>query len=177
VSASPDRERLIEIGLDVCVLRGYEKTTLADIAVAAGVSEDAPRSRLLWPISTPQVQPVDALQAAHATVLHDIIEGVGPISRDRTQAMGSVIMKSPELQQRASAHRKEVLSELLALRLDVERHHPSITRAVATWSAVVAATYVAAPDNHGKFDPRDDARRPDRMRNRLTRVFGIITGR
>jgi hypothetical protein len=125
----------------------------------------------------PQVQPVDALQAAHATVLHDIIEGVGPISRDRMQAMGSVIMKSPELQQRASAHRKEVLSELLAVRLDVERHHPSITRAVATWSAVVAATYVAAPDNHGKFDPRDDARRPDRMRNRLTRVFGIITGR
>ena len=124
-----------------------------------------------------QVQPVDALQAAHARVLHDIIEGAGPISRERMQAMGNVIMKSPQLQQRTSAHRKRVLSELLAARLDVEPRHPSITTAVATWSAVVAATYVAAPDRHGRFDPDDDARRPDRMRERLTRAFRHITGR
>jgi hypothetical protein len=70
-----------------------------------------------------------------------------------------------------------VLSELLAARLDVEPRNPRITTAVATWSAVVAATYVTAPDKHGKFDPREDARRPDRMRDRLTRTFGIITGR
>jgi AcrR family transcriptional regulator len=197
VSASEDRERLIEIGLDVCLRRGYEKTTLGDVAAVAGVSEKAlaaefasteaivmaPVDAMLAAVAVavadidPQVQPVDALQAAPATVLHDIIEGVGPISRDRMQAMGNVIMKSPQLQEHTSAHRKEVLSELLAERLDVEPRDPSITRAVATWSAVVAATYVAAPDKHGKFEPRDDAQRPDRMRDRLKRAFGIITGR
>jgi AcrR family transcriptional regulator len=197
VSASDDRERLIEIGLDVCLSRGFEKTTLGHIAAAAGVSENAltedfatteaivmvPVDAMLAAVAValadldPDLQPVDALQAAHAGVLHDIIEGVGPISRDRMQAMGNVIMNSPQLQQRTSAHRREVLSELLAVRLDVEPRHPRITTAVATWSAVVAATYVAAPDRHGRFDPHDDARRPDRMRDRLTRAFRHITGR
>jgi hypothetical protein len=36
---------------------------------------------------------------------------------------------------------------------------------------------VAVADKYGKFDPGDDARPPDRMRNRLTCAFGIITGR
>jgi hypothetical protein len=40
VSASDDRERLIEIGLDVCAHRGYQKTTLADVAAAGGVLAD-----------------------------------------------------------------------------------------------------------------------------------------
>jgi hypothetical protein len=75
VSASDDRERLIEIGLDVCAHRGYQKTTLADVAAAGGVLAD-----------------------------------------------------------------------------------------------------VAVADKYGKFDPGDDARRPDRMRNRLTCAFGISMG-
>ena len=197
MSASDDRERLIEVGLDLCLLRGYEKTTLGDIAAAAGVSEDAlteefatteaivmaPEDAMLAAVGValadidPHIPPVDTLQAAHASVVHDVIEGVGPISRDRMQTMGTVIMKSPQLQQRTSAHRKEVLSEFLAARLETEPRNPSITRAVATWSAVVAATYVAAPDKHGRFDPRDDARNPDRMRDRLQRAFRHITGR
>jgi AcrR family transcriptional regulator len=96
VRASDDRERLIEVGLDVCLLRGYEKTTVGDIAAAAGVSEDA------------------------------------------------------------------------------------LTEEFATTEAIVMApvdAMLAAPDKHGRFDPRDDARNPDRMRDRFQRAFRHITGR
>jgi hypothetical protein len=33
-----------------------------------------------------------------------------------------------------------------------------------------------APDKHGRFDPRDDAQRPDWVRDRLSRVFRVIRG-
>jgi AcrR family transcriptional regulator len=197
VTARDDRERLTEVGLEVCLRQGYDKTVLADVAAAADISEAAlteefptteaivmaPVDAMLAAVEVAlagigqEVQPVDALQAAHAKVLHDIIEGVGPISRDRMQAMGNVVMNSPGLQQQMSAYRREVLNGMLATRLTVEPDNPIITTAVATWSAVVAATYVAAPDRHGNFDPRDDAQRPDRLRDRLTRAFRHITGR
>jgi hypothetical protein len=124
-----------------------------------------------------EVDSVDALQAAHAKVLYDIIDGHGPISQERMQAMGTVVMYSDELQERTYEHRTEILSDVLAQRLTVDRRHPHVARAITMWSAVVAATYVAAPDRHGRFDPGDDVRRPHRMRERLAHVFTVITGR
>ena len=192
-----DRERLVDVGLEVCARHGYEKTTLADIAAAAGVLQNVLAAefatteaivmatvddmlravRIALADIGPEVGSIDALKAAHAKVLSDISDGVGPTSRKRMQAMGTVVMNSPDLQQRTSAHRREVLGAVLAERLGVGRDDPTVASAVTTWSAVVAATYVAAPDKRGRFDPLDDARRPDRMRDRLTRAFRVITGR
>ena len=93
------------------------------------------------------------------------------------QAMGAVVMYSGDLQQRIADHRKDVTGGALAERLKVDRDHPMVVRAITVWSAVLAGIYVAAPDVHGRFDPDEDARRPHRMRDRLARVFGIITGR
>jgi AcrR family transcriptional regulator len=197
MDADADSERLIDVCLDVCARQGYDKITLADIATTAGVSEEAlarqfatKESIVMSPVDAmldavvvaladidAEVDSVDALQAAHAKVLNDIIEGVGPISRERMQAMGTAVMYSDELQERTYEHRAEILGDVLAERLKVDKHHPRVKRAITMWSAVVAATYVAAPDRHGRFDPDEDARRPHRMRERLAHVFTVITGR
>jgi AcrR family transcriptional regulator len=197
VDTNADRERLIDVGLDVCARQGYDMTGLAEIAAAAGVSEAAlahqfatKESIVMAPVDAmlkavvvaladidAEVDSVDALQAAHTKVLSDIIDGAGPISRERMQAMGTVVMYSNELQERTYEHRTGILGDVLAKRLKVDRNHPSVARAITMWSAVVAATYVAAPDRNGRFDPRDDARRPHRMRERLAHVFTVITGR
>jgi AcrR family transcriptional regulator len=197
VRAAEDPDRLIEVGLDVCACQGYATTTLAEIAAAAGVSEAelirafptteaivmVPVDAMLDAVAAavadvdPETAPVEALKAAHAKVLKDIIDGAGPITRERMQAMGTVVLNSPELQQVMSAHRKAKLGPVLAERLGVHLTDPSVGLAVTTWSAVVAATYSAAPDKLGNFDPRDDAQRPHRMQDRLDRAFRHITGR
>lgn len=195
--AREDRDKLIEVGLAVGVRQGYETTTLADIAAAANIPEEAlaaqfatPEDIVMAPVRAmltgvaaaladidADIPPIVALRSAHSRMLHDVIEGVGPVSFGRMQALGCVVMKSPHLQQRISAYRKEVLTAMLAEHLHVQLPNTVITSAVLTWSAVVSAAYAAAPDRWGKFDALDDREHPQRMQDRLDKAFSVITGR
>jgi len=96
--AREDRDKLIEVGLAVGVRQGYETTTLADIAAAANIPEEAlaaqfatPEDIVMAPVRAmltgvaaaladidADIPPIVALRSAHSRMLHDVIEGVGP---------------------------------------------------------------------------------------------------
>lgn len=117
----------------------------------------------------------DALFAAHTHMLENIVGGAGPVTQGRLQLMGAVVMASP--QEKASARRFEVLSGPLADYLGVQADDKQVRHELMLWSSVVGATYVAALDRRGRFDPDVDTREPERMSQRLTRTFRVIMGR
>ena len=119
----------------------------------------------------------DALYAAHAHMLENVVGGTGPITQERLQLMGAVVMASSDLQEKTSARRFEVLSGPLADYLGVRADDKQVRHELMLWSSVVAATYVAALDRRGRFDPDVDTRAPERMSQRLRRTFRVIMGR
>ncbi|MFZ0835503.1 MAG: hypothetical protein WAM92_21010 [Mycobacterium sp.] len=109
-------------------------------------------------------------------MLESIVGGAGPITRERLQLMGAVVMASPDLQTTVTELRLRVLSEALAEYLGVRPDDEQVGNELKLWSAVVAGTYVAALDRRGRFDPDIDTREPERMSQRLKRTFRIIMG-
>ena len=109
-------------------------------------------------------------------MLEDIIAGAGPITQERLQLMGTLVMTSPHLQTKATDRRMRVLSAALADYLGVRPDDEQVRHELELWSAVVAGTYVAALDKRGRFDPDVDTREPERMSHRLKRTFRVIIG-
>jgi AcrR family transcriptional regulator len=190
------REKLIDAALDLCMRQGYEATTVAEIAAAAGISRHAAASyfattdaivlSVIDDIVTgsaaaladvaPQTSPADALLAASIKVLADITNGVGVITRERLEAVAHILTTSPQLQKQASAHRKQVLSVALSDRLGVAVDDRRVWRAVTAWSATVVAAYSPYVGRPVRVDPSNDARVPELMCERLEHTFSHITG-
>lgn len=120
---------------------------------------------------------IEALMAAHSTVLADIVAGTGPVPLERMRKIGKTITSSVDLQKKVSAQRTEILSGVLADRFGTTPTDDRVQQGIKLWSAVLAATYPDVLDKHGRFDPTVDIESPEGMRNRLDRAFRIITGR
>ena len=191
-----DREKLIDVALDLCTTQGYEATTIDQIAAAVGVTSHAVGryfatkdaiilsivDDIVVAVATelaqipPQTSPPEALLAANTAVISDIADGAGVITRERLQALAHILTASMDLRKTASALGKEVLSHALAERMGVGPEDPRVRQAVTIRSAVIAADNF---DRGGRvrLDPRNDGRVPELMVKRLNDTFTHITGR
>jgi hypothetical protein len=125
----------------------------------------------------PQTPVVEALLAAHSSVLSDVIDGTGPVTLQRMKSMSIAITSSAELQKKVAAQRIEMLSDVLADHFGTSMADRSVQQGLKVWSAVLAATYMDVLDKQGRFDPGVNVETPDSMRDRLNRSYRIITGR
>lgn len=194
---SHDREKLIDVALDLCTRQGYEATTIDQIAAAGGVTshavaryfatKDAIVMSIVDEIAVAsaaelgqipsQICPLEALLAANTAVIADITNGAGVITRERLHALAHILTASPDVQKRASARCKQVLSVALAERMGVEPEDSRVRLAVTIRAAVIAAACNFDRGRRAAVDPRNDGRVPELMVERLNHVFTHITGR
>jgi AcrR family transcriptional regulator len=191
------RAKLIDAALDRCMRQGHQDATVAEIAAAAGITQDiaaryfATTDAIILSVIddilagtaaaladvAPQTSLAEALLTASTKVLVDITNGVGVITRERLQAVAHILTASPELQKQASERRKQALSVALANRLGVGAHDRRVWCAATTWSATVVAAYNPYLGRPVHVDPRQDGRVPELMCARLEDVFSHISGR
>ena len=192
-----DREKLIDVALDLCIRQGYEATTIDQIAAASGVTSHAvvryfaSKDAIILSIVDdiigaaatelaqipPQTSPPEALLAATTAVISDIADGAGVITRDRLQALAHILTASMDLRTKASALGKQVLSVALAERMGVGPEDSRVRQAVTIRAAVIAAAYNFDRGGRVRLDPRNDGRVPELMVERLNDTFTHITGR
>jgi AcrR family transcriptional regulator len=197
VAEKHDREKLIDVALDLCIRQGYEATTIDQIAAAGGVTSHAvaryfaTKDAIILSIVDdivvavaaelaripPQTSPLEALLAANTVVISDIANGAGVITRERMQALAHTLTASPDLRKKASALAKQVLSVALAERMGVRPEDSRVRRAVTLRAAVIAAAYNFDRRGRVRLDPRNDGRVPELMVKRLNDTFAHITGR
>jgi len=196
VGEKQDREKLIDAALDLCTRQRYEATTIDQIAAAAGVTSPAAarcfatKDAITMSIAgdfaaaatalahTPQqTGPEEALLAANTTVIADITNGVGVITRERLQALAHIVTASPELEKKASALLKQLLSVALAERMGVGPEDRRVRFAVTICAAVIAGAYNGERDVRARIDPATDGRVPELMVERLNDSFTQVTGR
>jgi AcrR family transcriptional regulator len=190
-------QRPIDVALTLLAQQGFDSTSMAQIAEATGIAaEDVARTigtkdaivlnvagamltdvvKALADVD-PQTPAVEALLAAHSSVLSDVIDGTGPVTLQRLKSMSIAITSSPELQKKVAAQRIEMLSDVLADHFGTSMADRSVQQGLKVWSAVLAATYMDVLDKQGRFDPGVNVETPDSMRDRLNRSYRIITGR
>jgi AcrR family transcriptional regulator len=187
----------IDVELTLLAQQGFDSTSMAQIAEATGIAaEDVARTigtkdaivlnvagamltdvvKALADVD-PQTPVVEALLAAHSSVLSDVIDGTGPVTLQRMKSMSIAITSSAELQKKVAAQRIEMLSDVLADHFGTSMADRSVQQGLKVWSAVLAATYMDVLDKQGRFDPGVNVETPDSMRDRLNRSYRIITGR
>jgi AcrR family transcriptional regulator len=191
-----NRERLIDTALDLCTRRGYDATTVDEIAAAANVTPsefaryfattDAAIMSivddLLHATATTlgkikaDVEPEHALLFATIEVLGEIIDGRGVITRDRMLAMARIVTGTPHLQMQASAARKRVLIQALAERVGVGMEDRRVQRAATMWSAIAAGAYIGQLHMPANYDPRQDDWLSERMIANLSETFAEVMG-
>ena len=125
----------------------------------------------------PQTPVVEALLAAHSSVLADITAETGPVTFEQMRLMSKAITSSADLQKKVAAQRTEMLSDVLADHFGMSTADRQVQQGLKVWSAVLAATYLDVLDRQGRFDRGVDGETPESMRDRLNRAFRIITGR
>ena len=196
VGEKQDREKLIDAALDLCTRQRYEATTIDQIAAAAGVTSAAAaryfatKDAIIMSIVEdilaavaaeladvpPQTRPQEALLAANTAVLADITNSVGVIARERLQALAHILTASPELEKKATALGKQLLSVALAERMGVGPEDRRVRLAVTIRAAVIAGAYNAERDVRARIDPLNDGRVLERMVDRLNEAFTQVTG-
>lgn len=186
-----------DVALALLAEQGFDATSMAQIAEATGLPADDVVGRIgtkdaivlavaeemlvavidaLGDIDA-QTPMVEALMAAHARVVNDIIDDKGPVSLERMRCMSKAIISSAELQRKVAAQRKRILAAVLADHFGTTTEDRRVKQGLKLWSAVLAATYLDVLDKHGRFDPDVDIETPEGMRTRLNRAFRIVTGR
>ena len=187
----------VDVALALLAEQGFDATSMTQIADATGIpAEDLVRTLgtkdaivltvakdMLVAVvdaladTDPQTPIVDALMAAHSSVVADIVAGTGPVTPEQMRCMGKAITSSPDLQKKVLAQRTEILSAVLAERFGTSTEDRRVQQGLKLWSAVLAATYLDVLDKQGRFDPRVDVETNEFMRDRLNRAFRIVTGR
>lgn len=191
------RERLIEATLSLCVERGYEATTIEQIAAAAGVTpvelsryfatKNAVLMSIVEDLLTSTVAalgqvdqaatPEQALLLATTEVVTAIIDGYGVISRDRMLSLSQIVTAYPALRRQASSIRKRVLSQALADRLGVPAEGRRVRQAVTMWSAIATGAYVARSTMGAHYDPSQDAHLEQRVITELNASYTEVMGK
>jgi AcrR family transcriptional regulator len=190
------RERLVDVTLDLCTSRGYDATTVDEIAAAANVTRSefaryfATKDAVIMSIVDDLLHatatalgdvkadmgPEHALLIATIEVLGAIIDGRGVITRDRMLAMARIVTATSHLQKQASAVRKRVLTQALAERMGVGSQDRRLQHAVTMWSAIAAGAYIGQLSWPRNYDPRRDDRLPERMIANLSETFAEVMG-
>lgn len=135
------RATLIDVAMRLCLERGFEQTTVEQIASAADVSprtfsryfttkeavfltliEDfVDQAAVELAAVPPDVGPLEALRVAHVETLRKVADApTGALSDDRIALMLRVINTSDALRQAAFEFRHVGLAEMLAHRMGVE---------------------------------------------------------
>jgi AcrR family transcriptional regulator len=187
----------VDVALALLAERGFDATSMAQIAEATGIPADdvvgtlgtkdaivltvardmlAAVVEALADVDT-QTPIIEALMAAHSTVIADIIAGTGPVTLERMRSMSKTVTSSRDLQKLVAAQRRDLLSDVLADRFKTSTTDDRVQQGLRLWSAVLAATYLDVLDRDGHFDPDVDTEAPEYMRDRLNRAYRIITGR
>jgi AcrR family transcriptional regulator len=185
-----DRDTVITAALEMFVHRGYDTTTLADIATATRLEPDVvdaafPDKALivvavldtilaaiadeLATVATADL--LEALHAAHQSVLRRISAGDGPVSRGHMQRMRMLVMTSQRLAQTVSARRREVLTTALTRHFGDHYTDQDIRKAVTLWSAIAVGAYTAGTKEAHDVAPNADLLDTEQMRQRLERTF------
>ena len=120
---------------------------------------------------------VEVTDARIVPVRLDITNSVGVFTRERLQALAHILTASPELEKKASALGKQLLSVALAERMGVGPEDRRVRLAVTIRAAIIAGAYNAERDVRARIDPRDDGRVLERMVDRLNETFAQVTGR
>jgi AcrR family transcriptional regulator len=188
------REKLIDAALDLCMRRGYDATTVEQIAAAAGVTPDtfgryfANKDGVVLSVAEdilhgaaaalagvpPNTNPLEALLIAHTKILEAITNGVGVITRERLRMMAHILTASPHLQKQTDALARLVLTVALAEHMGVGLDDRRVRLPVTLWRAVIA---VAGNMDLGgaSADPCQDGRVPEAMVGRLNDTFTHLT--
>jgi AcrR family transcriptional regulator len=187
----------IDVALTLLAQQGFDATSMEQIAAATGIPADdvvrtiGTKDAIVLNVAAAmltdvvkaladvdaQTPVVEALLAAHSSVLSDIVAGTGPVTLERMKNMSRTITTSPELQKKVAAQRIEMLSDVLADHFGTSFSDRGVQQGLKVWSAVLAATYMDVLDKQGRFDPGVNVETPEVMRDRLNRSFRIITGR
>jgi AcrR family transcriptional regulator len=190
------RERLVDATLSLCTRRGYEATSVDQIAAAADVTPDdfaryfASKDAVLISIIEdllqacvdalgdvePDAGPEHALLIATTKVLSRVIDGRGVITRDRMLAVTQFITAHPNLRQQVSLARKRILTEALADRLGLAEEDRRVHQAVTRWSAIAAGAYLLGGSMADHYDPRTDGHLIERMIAELSATFADVMG-
>jgi AcrR family transcriptional regulator len=190
------RERLIDATLSLCSRRGYEATSVDQIAATADVSPHdfarhfASKDAVLLSIVEdllqaaadalgdvePDTGPEHALFIATTKVVSRVIDGRGVITRDRFLAVARVFTAHPNLRQQVSLARKRILTGALADRLGVAEDDRHVHQAVTRWSAIMAGAYVVGGSMADHYDPRKDDQLIERMIAELSATFADVMG-
>lgn len=154
------RKALIDSAVDLCLRRGYDSTTVEQIAEAADVSprtfsryfasKDAVFIAVLDDLGDeiaaalraqpPGLGPMEALRAAHVTVLTRVAKVPLPrLSAERVALILRIINSSPALRQAAIDYRTPGVLEVLAERMGVAVDNPQLELAVALFSTTIVA--------------------------------------
>jgi AcrR family transcriptional regulator len=191
------RERLIDATLNLCIRRGYEATTIEQIAAAAGVTPPdyaryfASKDAVIMSIVDDLVKatssalrdvqagagPEHALLIATTEVVTAIIDGRGVITRDRMLAMAEIVTADPNLRKQASLARKRVLTRALADRMGVAAENRRVRHAVTMWSAIAAGAYLGRRSLAAHYDPRQDDQLEERGLAELAASFAEVMGK
>jgi len=144
------------VALTLLAQRGFDSTSTAQIAEATGIAaQDVARiigtkdaivlnvagAAVLTDVVKaladvdPQTPVVEALLAAHSSLLGDIIDGTGPVTLQRLKSMSLAITSSPELQKKVAAQRIEMLSDVLADHFGTSMADRSVQQGLKVWSA------------------------------------------
>lgn len=199
MNATPefDRDAVIDHALTMFLSRGFQHTTLDDIADAVGISAES--LRLAFATTASMVidvvdamlasvvihlaegeqdeDLVDALSRAHKAMLDGVIAGNRTVPLHRMQQVGLLAMASRPLAAIVTARRKETLTLALADHYGMKPDDPLIVRTMVVWSAVIAGTYAAGVGDHADVEPDRDLHDTKRMTRRLNHAFEHITGR
>jgi AcrR family transcriptional regulator len=191
------RDRLIGATLNLCTGRGYEATTVDQIAAAAGLTPRdfaryfATKDAVLMSIVDDVLEatavalrsvdaaasPEQALLIATTAVLTAIIEGRGVITRARMHAIAPIIGAQPNLRRQASLARKRVLAPAVADRMGLGAENPRVRRAVSMWSAIAAIAEVGSRSMTAYDDLRQDDRLSERVAAQLAAIFAEVMGK
>ena len=187
----------VDVALALLAHQGFDATSTAQIADATGIPvEDVvptlgTKEAIVLAVARDmlgaviealadvdaQTPVIEALMAAHSKVVAEILGGTGAVTIERMRAMSKAITSSADLQQLVEIQRLDMLTGVMAERLGVPPTDRRVANGLNLWSAVMAGTYLDVLDKYGRFDPNVDVEAPEFMRDRLNRVYRIITGR